>query len=145
MIAEGGFDVGGVGGVERDGEVVGDLEGDTAGALEFLFVEVVDFCVGYENIVIVDVIVEIDVGLVEGYPDRDAVCEAAHDLLGLVEEGVWKCCSIGLEMQQLVSIGERDDGGDTVRQACVNEIIAVVKAWLVDWRSHIPKWYYPSP
>ena len=94
LIAEGGFDVGGVGGVERDGDVVGELEGDTAGALEFLFVEVVDFCVGYKNVVIVDVVVEIDVGLVEGYPDRDAVCKAAHDLLGLVEEGVWKCCSI---------------------------------------------------
>ena len=98
-----------------------------------LFVEVVDLCVGYEDIVIVKVVVEEKVGLVEGYPHWDSVRKAGHSLLSVVEEGIRKGRRVELKMQRLIHMGEHDHRSDTVRQACIDEIIIVVKAWLVDW------------
>ena len=92
LVAEGGGEVGGVGGVEGHGDVVCEFEGDFPRAFEFFFVEMVDFGMGHEDVVVVGVVVEVDVGFVEGDPDGDAVGEAGHDLFGKVEECVGECC-----------------------------------------------------
>lgn len=42
-------------------------------------------------------------------------------------------------------MSQSDHWGDTVREACLDQILVVVKSWLVDRRPDISERYYPCP